>query len=414
MIDNKTFINNKREINIQKPDYCRLYRSNSQFHYKSISNSDFENRIRLNPEGETNTHDIRYHFPETHIKHYLVKSDRFSKANCSISSFDNAEAESKIALHIKNQKYQKLLEKDKHINRLCQEKNKEIQEEIKNKKQNLKQALTRIINDALLFSKKNNPVKSMLPENINEIVEKARKETMDMSLSLNISNLSRISSITAEQKKPKKIEFLSLIGVDVENMKYNHININIDKAWKFIKKISKGRNVEEILRFKVVNAIMSMTEKKASEKARKIYDKLKIYKNYMNKKKEDEKKRKQIEDEEKYKELLTKNPKELIKQKMMNSLSKTKAFKNIYNIKKKDMKEKKLTRSQSATLIHGEKNIVRYNSYKDVDKIINFIDSSKKGSQSKYCKEHFVNIQMAKEMDLNKKNILTKNEIYLK
>ena len=134
----------------------------------------------------------------------------------------------------------------------------------------------------------------------------------------------------------------------------------------------------------------------------------------MNKKKEDEKKRKQIEDEEKYKELLTKNPKELIKQKMMNSLSKTKAFKNIYNIKKKDMKEKKLTRSQSATLIHGNKNVVRYNSYKDVDKIINFIDSSKKGSQSKYCKEHFVNIQMAKEMDLNKKNILTKNEIYLK
>ena len=414
MIDNKTFINNKREINIQKPDYSRLYRSNSQFHYKSISNSDFENRIRLNPEGETNTHDIRYHFPETHIKHYLEKSDRFSRANSSKSSFDNAEAESKIASHIQKQKYQKLLEKDKHINRLCQEKNKEIQEEIKNKKQNLKQALTRIINDALLFSKKNNPVKSMLPENINEIVEKARKETMDMSLSLNISNLSRISSITAEQKKPKKIEFLSLIGVDVENMKYNHININIDKAWKFIKKISKGRNVEEILRFKVVNAIMSMTEKKASEKARKIYDKLKIYKNYMNKKKEDEKKRKQIEDEEKYKELLTKNPKELIKQKMMNSLSKTKAFKNIYNIKKKDMKEKKLTRSQSATLIHGEKNIVRYNSYKDVDKIINFIDSSKKGSQSKYCKEHFVNIQMAKEMDLNKKNILTKNEIYLK
>ena len=63
MIDNKTFINNKREINIQKPDYCRLYRSNSQFHYKSISNSDFENRltnvslilktdVKINPKNE--------------------------------------------------------------------------------------------------------------------------------------------------------------------------------------------------------------------------------------------------------------------------------------------------------------------------------------------------------------------------
>ena len=200
----------------------------------------------------------------------------------------------------------------------------------------------------------------------------------------------------------------------MENMKYHHININIDKAWKYIKKISKGKNIEELIRFKVVNAIMSMTEKKASEKARQIYDKLKIYKNYMNKKKEDERKRKQMEEEEKYKELLNKNPKELIRQKMMKSLSQAKTFNKIDNTKKKDMKEKKLRKSQSVALLPGNKKITKYNSYRDVDKIINFIDSSNKDSQSQFCKEHFVNIQMTKEMDINKKNILAKNEIYLK
>ena len=414
MTDNRTFINNKHEKNIQKRDFNCLYRSNSQMHYKCISNNNYENRIRLNPSGEYNTHDIRYHVPVTHIRHYLEKSDCFSRSNSSMTSFDNAEAESKIASHIQKQKYQKLLEKDKQINHLCQKKNKEIQEEINKKKEKLKKELTRIINDALLFSKKNNSVKSMLPENINEIVEKAKKETQDMSLSLNISNLSKISSITADKKKPKKIEFLSLIGVDVENMKYNHININIDKAWKFIKRISKGRNIEEILRFKVVNAIMSMTEKKASEKARQIYDKLKIYKNYMNKKKEDEKKRKQMEEEEKFKELLNKNPKELIRQKMVKSLSQAKVFNKLDNTKEKEVKEKKLRKSQSVALLPRNKTITKYNSYRDVDKIINFIDSSNKNSQSQFCKEHFLNIQMTKEMDLNRKNILTKNEIYLK
>ena len=254
----------------------------------------------------------------------------------------------------------------------------------------------------------------MLPENINEIVDKAKKETQDLSLSLNISNLSKISSITGAGKKPKKIEFLSLIGVDVENMTYNHININIDKAWKFIKKLAKGRNIEEILRYKVVNSIMSMTEKKASEKARRIYEKLEIYKNYMNKKKEEERKKKQKEDEEKYNELLKSNPKELIRQKMVKSLSQKKIFNKIEKVKKKDKRDKGIKKSESGLFIPGFKKVTRLNSYRDVNKIIRFIDQSKKDSQSKLCKDHFMNIQMTKEMDINMKNMLRKNEILIK
>ena len=45
-----------------------------------------------------------------------------------MTSFDNAKIESKIKTRIQKQKNQKLLEKDKHINDLCERKNKEIKE----------------------------------------------------------------------------------------------------------------------------------------------------------------------------------------------------------------------------------------------------------------------------------------------
>ena len=43
-------------------------------------------------------------------------------------------------------------------------------------------------------------------------------------------------------------EFLSLIGVDVDNLSPNNVNIDIDKAWNFVLTWAKGRNVDEILR----------------------------------------------------------------------------------------------------------------------------------------------------------------------
>ena len=46
----------------------------------------------------------------------------------------------------------------------------------------------------------------MLPDNINEIVEEAKKKGKDMSLSLSMSNLSRVSSLKDESKR-KKMNF---------------------------------------------------------------------------------------------------------------------------------------------------------------------------------------------------------------
>ena len=58
MEESKTCLNNKRERNFQKRDYNRIYRSNSQQHYKNISNCNYENRIRLNPSGEYESNEL--------------------------------------------------------------------------------------------------------------------------------------------------------------------------------------------------------------------------------------------------------------------------------------------------------------------------------------------------------------------
>ena len=406
-----------KEVNTQKRDIFKFFRSNSQNHYRNISDYNYNHRIKLNPSGEVNTMDIREQFPISHLENSLIKSDYLSEKHSNKNSaFDNADIQSKITLQVKKQKYQTLLEKNKKLENLCKIKNNEIKSDLEKRKIKLKEKLTRIINDALLFSKKNNPVKSMLPENINEIVEKFRKQSNEVNMSLNISNLSKITSIGKGSKQTKN-EFLSMLGVDLENLAVDNVKVDINKAWDFILKISKGKKVEDILRFKVVNAIMSLTEQKASEKARKLYEKMEIFKKYKEQQKNEEIKRKQKEEDENYQKMVKNNPRELIKQRMMKSLSQPQLFNQDENeLKKKknlkkQIKKKKMHRSESATFPVSQKKLIRLNAYKDVNKIINFIDYSKKESQSKVCKPHFMNIKIRKNADTNIQKMIKNNGI---
>ena len=98
---------NRKERNIQKNDFNKIHKSNSQFFYKQISNNDYDNRISLNPSGENGSHDIRYHYPSGHVNSYIEKCDYNTIA---YNSFNKAEKELNIDQHIKNQKYQNLLE----------------------------------------------------------------------------------------------------------------------------------------------------------------------------------------------------------------------------------------------------------------------------------------------------------------
>ena len=126
-------------------------------------------------------------------------------------------------------------------------------------------------------------------------------------------------SVKKIQKK-KKNEFLRLIGVDVENLSLNNINLDIDKAWNYILRWGKGRDVEEILRLKVVNAIMGLTEQNAAGKVRHINEKYKIYKQHKERQRQEMLKKKKEEEEKRLEELRKMDPRELIRGKMKESL----------------------------------------------------------------------------------------------
>ena len=260
----------------------------------------------------------------------------------------------------------------------------------------------------------------MLPDNINEIVSKAKKETQDLSMTLNFSRVSKISKVSSIGMYSilEKNDFLNSLGIDMENLNSNNINIDIDKCWNYIVKLAKGKNVEDILRYKVVNIIMNLVEKKSSEKARKIYEKLDIYKRYMALKKNEKQRRKKSEENKKEMNLKN-NVKEYLKQKMIKSLSEKKNFKeenknNLMSGKKYNFKKKKkIQRVESAENIipESQKEFKRLNAYNDVTRIISFIDNSKKNSQSKVCRNHFANIQITKNMDRVGEKLKKKNEI---
>ncbi len=411
-----------KEINSQKRDLFITYRSNSQVHYKDISSFDYEHRIRLNPSGEAKTMDIRNQIPVSHIRDSFVKSElSCPKNNNQATAYEKAEIEEKINFHSINQKHQNLLRREKKIKNRCHKININIKQKFETRKQRLKNELTRIIKDALKFSKKNSAVRAMLPDNINDIVAQVKKETQDLSLNLSrISRISRVSSLGMNSVLEKN-DFLNSLGVDMENLNVNNVNIDIDKCWNYIVKIAKGKNVEDILRYKVVNIIMNLTEKKSAEKAKKIYEKLEIYKRYMKGKKMEEMRRKRMEEKKKEK-VLKGNIKEYLKQKMYKSLSEPKMFGNDKNDKMKGVygkktslkKRKKFKRAESTgiTTTETNKKFKRLNAYNDVSKIINFIDNSKKNSQSKVCRDHFANIQITKNMDITLQKMIEKNDIF--
>ena len=415
-----------KEKNTQKRDLFITYRSNSQFHFDDKTPYNFDHRIKLNPSGEPKSLDLRNHFPTNQVRNSFIKSSQFGSSQNILSNetaYEKAEIELNINNYASMQRHQNLLRKYKKIKNNCHKVRLDNKKKLETKKLFLKKELTRIIKDALLFSKKNSAVRAMLPDNINEIVEKVKKETRDLSMTLNLSRMSRISKVSSIGMYTlfEKNDFLNSLGIDVENLNENNINIDIDKCWDYIVKISKGRSVEDMLRYKVVNVIMNLVEKKSSEKAKKIYEKLDIYKRYMAGKKKEEMRKKKMQELKKERESRV-DIKEYIKQKMFKSLSEKKTFatdktgknKLYYDRKNNLKKNKKMKRSESTTNIvpESQKKFKRLNAYDDVTKIINFIDNSKSNSQSKICRNHFSNIQITKNMNKTLQKLIRKNDIF--
>jgi len=400
--------------------------SNSQFHYKDLTSNNYEHRIKLDPEGEPKI-DLRNYIPNHHLQQSIIKEFPDNK-----NAFEKADIEGDITGQVNKHKYQLLLQKEEFINKLCEDKNAEIRKDLKDRKEKLRIELTKLIRDTLLFSKKNNPMSAMLPESINDIVKNIKEDkNINLSMnSINLSHLSGTSSTSTNKKRYESNEFLKLLGLDLINLTPDNIKLDIDKAWDFIMSWSVNRDIYEVIRYKVVNEISSVEEKKASLRVAKITNKINKYKEQ--KKEFDEKVKKDLY-EKKMKALENEDPREKLKKKMRASISIKRDFKKELQNKKKKIKSKSpkqksstnnnveldlnkrpntgMRRKRKSDLKNQPKTVIKLNAYKNVEQIINFIDNTKNLKKNKYICDHFKNIAYQKEMDEMKQKMIKKNRI---
>ena len=168
---------------------------------------------------------------------------KIPRPNCitpirNLDAYEKAEIESAINNQIKSKKYENIILKDREIKNYLHLENNEVKKDIEQQKKKLKEDLTKIIKDSISLAK--NTYKTT-------------------NLSVDSRDVRKSSS------KQKNIDFLNSIGISIEplNNKDNNINVNIDKTWNYINKISKGKNnIDDILRYKIVHNLMVITGKK--------------------------------------------------------------------------------------------------------------------------------------------------------
>ena len=287
--------------------------------------------------------ELRNNKPINQIKDLVIKE--FPEKQ--LSAFEKADLESEIQKQIKIQKYNQLIQKEQDLNKIINKRNKQIKEAFSKEKEELKNQLINIIRNALTFSKRNNPIFSMLPEEIMSEIEKKRDLNQSSFSLLNTSNFSMMSNV--KKNKYESNAFLKSLGLDLENLNANNINIQIDKAYEFVKNWKVDRNINEIIRMKVVNQIMNVKEKRALQKMEKIKEKLKQIKeskrrNDIMKKKEQEKAKKLLED--------SLSPSQKAQKKMKEKLKKSQSF--IQN--KKFNKFKYIPKNKSAKKLGVKQN----------------------------------------------------------
>lgn len=104
-----------------------------------------------------------------------------------------------------------------------------------------------------------------LKEDLTKIIKDSISLAKNTYKTTNLSVDSR--DVKKSSSKQKNIDFLNSIGISIEptNNRNNNINVNIDKTWNYVNKISKGKgknNIDDILRYKIVHNLMAITGKK--------------------------------------------------------------------------------------------------------------------------------------------------------
>lgn len=214
--------------NISKIDDSKLfvpYYSNSKSH-SFIHNYKGKKTINSNLNNGKN------------LKLKIIRRNIYFPELRSLDAYEKADIESNITKQLKSNNIQNILEKDKKIKYYLTTENNEIKKEINQKKLKLKEDLIKIINDCLSLVKISHKYKNSSIDN---------KKLKNNNSQINI--------------RQKNKQFLDSIGINIEifKNKKNNVNINIDKAWNYINKISNGKNnIDDILKYKIVNTILNL------------------------------------------------------------------------------------------------------------------------------------------------------------
>ena len=207
---------------------CIPYYSNSKFLYKKGKKNYSKTNISSN---------LYNNIPKN------ITLKKIPRPNCitpirNLDAYEKAEIESAINNQIKSKKYENIILKDREIKNYLHLENNEVKKDIEQQKLKLKEDLTKIIKDSISLAK--NTYKRV-----------------------NLSVDSR--DVKKSNSKQKNIDFLNSIGISIEplNNRNNNINVNIDKTWNYVNKISKGKNnIDDILRYKIVHNLMVINGKK--------------------------------------------------------------------------------------------------------------------------------------------------------
>jgi hypothetical protein len=373
--------------------------SNSTFYYKDKTSK--EDRIKLSHQFESkleNRHNIMTYLQP----HAAIKSEPET-----YNAFDKALSEAnKVQEHLK-QKKSILENKREKIEGFVEDRNKMLREKLEREKKELEIVLIRIIKDALKFSKESTPMISMMPGKLTNAINQIKEERGLLNISATSLNLSLNSNKSNTSiKKYESNAFLKALGLDLKNLNPDNIKIDIEKAYSFIKNWKvKNEDISQVIRFKVVNEIMNVEERRSAQKIKKINTKINMYldkrKNHFNKK----------------------DSSHSISTIDKNNLSNTSYFdKKINRSESRSITKLKKSGSPVKSLSHGKRNKILsketvkkkkilLNAYRHVDKLVGYINQSDELKNNKPLITHFNNIQTNKQYDNITRRLINKNKI---
>ena len=260
--------------------------SNSYFMYKDPLSVENPPEISLHPYIKNL--EVNNNLP-IHFLNKTVSIKSKVQSDLNETAFDRAEREVQVHIDNERKKAQKFDEGTYFIaHEMEKRKNEDIIKEDM-EKLNLENKLRKLIHDTLKFSKKNTPLIAMMPQKFTDALNQIKKDRAGMKKKggsvLNLSsdgslNLSfRSSNSAGSVTKYESNAFLKALGLDLNNLMPGNINIKIDQAKIFIDKwsVKDKSKIDQIIRYKVVNEIMNVEERRSVQKLARINKRLKSY-----------------------------------------------------------------------------------------------------------------------------------------